>query len=493
MSASASPQRRSSLPGRHSPPSSEQRSESLGQQRQVVGAACGRHVLVEQLVVGSLDELLECLRSRRGRRSEARGARSRPSPGTTPRERTTVARRTRSRRSRTPPRSTTARRRRRGVDVGDRAALRHAVARRPCARRRAAGRAQGRTRPRRRRRASRPRPAARRAAAPRRRSSEGSPGPGARRASRDGPHADRLAHRVAVAGRRVEVEVVRDDGRVDAAVASSSAEQLVDRDVAPRGVVGHLGDVRENCVRCHGRSWWCSTAGRPSSSAATSVGGRGVERQRADVLDDDAVRVAERGLRASSRSGGVAGISSRALDDDVGSTLAGDGASRRGRARAAPSAHFAASIETPSAMPRRIRDDDDPRHRRNAMRSPGDGPTHGLYTPRDPSGRIVMAKRALITGITGQDGSYLAELLLEKDYEVRRRRPAVLDREPRAHQPPAGPRSRSSPGDLQDETSLVARDARVPRRTRSTTSPPRASCTRRGRCRCSPGRPPRSA
>jgi GDPmannose 4,6-dehydratase len=27
-------------------------------------------------------------------------------------------------------------------------------------------------------------------------------------------------------------------------------------------------------------------------------------------------------------------------------------------------------------------------------------------------------KRALITGITGQDGSYLAELLLEKGYEV---------------------------------------------------------------------------
>ena len=28
-----------------------------------------------------------------------------------------------------------------------------------------------------------------------------------------------------------------------------------------------------------------------------------------------------------------------------------------------------------------------------------------------------MPKRALITGITGQDGSYLAELLLEKEYE----------------------------------------------------------------------------
>ena len=29
-----------------------------------------------------------------------------------------------------------------------------------------------------------------------------------------------------------------------------------------------------------------------------------------------------------------------------------------------------------------------------------------------------MSKLAFITGITGQDGSYLAELLLEKDYKV---------------------------------------------------------------------------
>lgn len=29
-----------------------------------------------------------------------------------------------------------------------------------------------------------------------------------------------------------------------------------------------------------------------------------------------------------------------------------------------------------------------------------------------------MTQRALITGITGQDGSYLAELLLKKNYEV---------------------------------------------------------------------------
>ena len=29
-----------------------------------------------------------------------------------------------------------------------------------------------------------------------------------------------------------------------------------------------------------------------------------------------------------------------------------------------------------------------------------------------------MTKKALISGITGQDGSYLAELLLKKGYEV---------------------------------------------------------------------------
>ncbi|WP_159250023.1 GDP-mannose 4,6-dehydratase, partial [Microcystis aeruginosa] len=31
---------------------------------------------------------------------------------------------------------------------------------------------------------------------------------------------------------------------------------------------------------------------------------------------------------------------------------------------------------------------------------------------------MTQPKRALITGITGQDGSYLSELLLEKGYQV---------------------------------------------------------------------------
>ena len=44
-------------------------------------------------------------------------------------------------------------------------------------------------------------------------------------------------------------------------------------------------------------------------------------------------------------------------------------------------------------------------------------------------------KRALITGITGQDGSYLAEFLLEKGYEVHGiiRRSSVDYRERIAH------------------------------------------------------------
>lgn len=44
-------------------------------------------------------------------------------------------------------------------------------------------------------------------------------------------------------------------------------------------------------------------------------------------------------------------------------------------------------------------------------------------------------KRALITGVTGQDGSYLAELLLEKGYEVYgiMRRKSVVDYGNAAH------------------------------------------------------------
>jgi GDPmannose 4,6-dehydratase len=65
-----------------------------------------------------------------------------------------------------------------------------------------------------------------------------------------------------------------------------------------------------------------------------------------------------------------------------------------------------------------------------------------------------MTKRALITGITGQDGSYLAELLLEEGYEVvgMVRRSCTLNFERIAH---IQDRLTLVAGDLLDEVSLI--------------------------------------
>ncbi len=66
-----------------------------------------------------------------------------------------------------------------------------------------------------------------------------------------------------------------------------------------------------------------------------------------------------------------------------------------------------------------------------------------------------MSKRALITGITGQDGSYLAELLLEKGYEVfgliRRASTENFSRIQHIQE-----RISLIPGDLLDQTSLTS-------------------------------------
>jgi GDPmannose 4,6-dehydratase len=71
-----------------------------------------------------------------------------------------------------------------------------------------------------------------------------------------------------------------------------------------------------------------------------------------------------------------------------------------------------------------------------------------------------MSKRVLITGITGQDGSYLTELLLEKGYEVygiiRRSSSFNTDRIDHLYQDPHEPntRLRLVYGDLNDSSSL---------------------------------------
>ena len=70
-------------------------------------------------------------------------------------------------------------------------------------------------------------------------------------------------------------------------------------------------------------------------------------------------------------------------------------------------------------------------------------------------------KKALITGITGQDGSYLAELLLEKGYEVhgiiRRASSFNTGRIDHIYQDPhdAGKRLFLHYGDLTDSTNLI--------------------------------------
>jgi GDPmannose 4,6-dehydratase len=65
-----------------------------------------------------------------------------------------------------------------------------------------------------------------------------------------------------------------------------------------------------------------------------------------------------------------------------------------------------------------------------------------------------MAKRALITGITGQDGSYLAEFLLDRGYEVcgMVRRSSTLNFERIAH---IQDRITLVAGDLLDEVSMI--------------------------------------
>jgi GDPmannose 4,6-dehydratase len=65
-----------------------------------------------------------------------------------------------------------------------------------------------------------------------------------------------------------------------------------------------------------------------------------------------------------------------------------------------------------------------------------------------------MTRRALITGITGQDGSYLAELLLAKGYEVigMVRRTSTVNFERIAH---IQDRVTFAPADLLDEISLI--------------------------------------
>ena len=65
-------------------------------------------------------------------------------------------------------------------------------------------------------------------------------------------------------------------------------------------------------------------------------------------------------------------------------------------------------------------------------------------------------KKALITGVTGQDGSYLAEFLLEKEYEVHGIvRRASTEKKERIDHLEGNPNFHLHYGDLTDSLSLV--------------------------------------
>ena len=143
-----------------------------------------------------------------------------------------------------------------------------------------------------------------------------------------------------------------------------------------------------------------------------------------------------------------------------------------------------------------------PRRRRHDLlqlrRHGGGADRGGDADPRDTvaAGRQLMRRRALITGITGQDGSYLAELLLDKGYEVHgliRRSSSLLTgridhlyRDPHEAGRPALPPLRATcPTRRRSSTTSTGSSP-----TRSTTSAPRATSRSASRCPSSPPTPP---
>ena len=94
-----------------------------------------------------------------------------------------------------------------------------------------------------------------------------------------------------------------------------------------------------------------------------------------------------------------------------------------------------------------------------------------------------MPKRAFITGITGQDGSYLAELLLANGYEVH----GMVRRSSEEKFERIAPHPRQvtlHQGDLLDQYSVASTLLARSSRTRSTTSPRSRSCRRAGTSPC---------
>ena len=114
-----------------------------------------------------------------------------------------------------------------------------------------------------------------------------------------------------------------------------------------------------------------------------------------------------------------------------------------------------------------------------------------LPSKHSANGSPTQGRTALITGITGQDGSYLAELLLEKGYTVhgliRRASTFNTSRIDHLYQDPHDPNARLflHYGDLTDGSRLVTLMERIAP-TRSTTWPRSRTCGSASTSRSSP-------
>ena len=108
----------------------------------------------------------------------------------------------------------------------------------------------------------------------------------------------------------------------------------------------------------------------------------------------------------------------------------------------------------------------------------GKGASYGKRTIIE--GRTV--KKALITGVTGQDGSYLAEFLLEKGYEVHgiKRRASLFNtqRVDQIYQDPHHDHARFKLhyGDLTDTSNLQAFLQAIPHRNFQFVATPPSDC-----------------
>ncbi len=263
-------------------------------------------------------------------------------------------------------------------------------------------------------------------------------------------HVEARASLCAIAERRVAVKGVVDRRRLDPSLGEFAPAAFVDRDVAPPRRVARSAEVGE-VGALPGQVVVVQDRGAVPQDLGADLEGARVEGERQQVLHDHEVGVGERVVELRDARG--RGRPDReARQRPLDGTLAGD-------------CDDVVAERAKGARPLGGLDGD-PVHAAEAKADLSD--THGVrlgQRSRAPvvawrvgnrRGRVedVLAPKALITGITGQDGSYLAELLLAEGYDVvgLMRRSSTVNIERISH---IQDELTLVSGDLMDEVSLI--------------------------------------